>query len=161
MTFKRKDKHAEHIPRCKGLGKGSAGERAIKQALDDMGYVYQHDKVYAEFKDELGNQRFDFIVFSSEERDMILFMIEYDGRQHFQPTNFGGMSDEQALRAYEKTRRHDNMKNEFCESLGYDLLRIPYCERLANIPQILADFVEDGETQPPQPPRQALRPTEA
>ena len=66
--------------------------------------------------------------------------IEYDGEQHFQPVNFGGISDEQAVINLQKTQKHDDIKNNYCEQNKIILLRISYLEK-NNIYTILNNMI--------------------
>lgn len=62
--------------------------------------------------------------------------IEADGEGHYMPINFGGCSDESAIKAYESTVKHDAIKTEYCITHGIKLIRIPYWER-ANIKEYI------------------------
>ena len=62
--------------------------------------------------------------------------IEFDGIQHFQPTQFAGMSSKYAEKAFVKTKKNDSIKNRYCEDNGIKLIRIPYTE-FDNIEEIL------------------------
>ncbi len=53
--------------------------------------------------------------------------IEYDGQQHYEPVRFFG-NDEDAKFVYEITKKHDKIKNHYCEENNINLLRIPYWE---------------------------------
>lgn len=53
--------------------------------------------------------------------------IEYDGRQHYEPVRFFG-NDEDAKYIHERTKKHDEIKNHYCEENNINLLRIPYWE---------------------------------
>ena len=44
-------------------------------------------------------------------------IIEFDGRQHFESVY---------NRDYETTKRHDAIKNQYCQDNNIDILRIPY-----------------------------------
>ena len=52
--------------------------------------------------------------------------IEFDGRQHFEPVNFGGISDEQANKNFEDLKTCDKLKDDFCKENGYKMIRICY-----------------------------------
>lgn len=62
--------------------------------------------------------------------------IEVDGRQHFEKAYFGGASEEKANKMLEYTKRHDEIKNNFCKNNNIKLIRIPYFE-INNIDTIL------------------------
>ncbi len=83
--------------------------------------------------------RWDFIIKTNDEP----LFIEYDGKQHYEPATFGGMSKEQAKTAFEKTKEYDKLKNDYCNDNGYLLLRIPYTE-YKNIEILTIDFIQDN-----------------
>jgi len=82
----------------------------------------------------------DFAIF---DKDKVLYcLIEYDGEQHYRPVNFGGMSDEKALNNLEKTKKHDQIKNNYCKKNNIKLIRIPYWES-NNYKNILNDELKE------------------
>jgi hypothetical protein len=116
----------------------SSGEFETMKALEKMDLKYQYDTSF-ELKNAKGNWlRWDFIVDSGGELDDPIF-IEYDGRQHFKPINFGGISKEKADQALKKTQSYDKLKDNFCDDNGFLILRIPYTQ-FGNISQILTEF---------------------
>lgn len=70
--------------------------------------------------------KFDFAIFNNIEKTDLYCIFEIDGRQHFEPVNFGGISDEKALENFKITQYHDSIKNKYCEDNGIRLIRIPY-----------------------------------
>lgn len=65
---------------------------------------------------------FDFYIPSQN------IAIEYDGEQHFQPVNLGGISDESAMKEFRLTQKRDAIKNQYCQTNGIQLIRIPYTQ---------------------------------
>ena len=67
-----------------------------------------------------GSLRFDFGV--HDEMNHLLYLIEYDGEQHFikKPNRFGGYDQ------FDITKENDNQKNEYCKKHSIPLIRIPY-----------------------------------
>ena len=63
--------------------------------------------------------RFDFKVFIN---DTDFAIIEYDGMGHEDSVNLGGCSNADAKKAFDTTRRHDLIKNDFCLWEGINLL---------------------------------------
>ena len=62
--------------------------------------------------------------------------IEYDGRQHFEPSSF--FKGEDALK---KQQLLDEIKNQYCEENGIKLIRIPYTMKKKDIePYILSEL---------------------
>ncbi len=63
-------------------------------------------------------------------------IIEYNGRQHFEPIEFfGGQS------AFELRRKHDAMKRAYCEQHNIPLLDLPYYLSHDEIKQQIIDFI--------------------
>jgi hypothetical protein len=124
---------------CTGNQKISSGELKIKNALNSMKINYVFDSTFAQLSRECKqNLRFDFYV--SEFKTV----IKFNGQHHYEPVRFGGMSLEEAKSKFEKQIRNDNIKKEFCEQNGYNLLIIKFNEFL-NIDTILFEyFTEKG-----------------
>lgn len=63
--------------------------------------------------------RFDFALLN--DKDEVFYLIEYDGKQHFEPIeHFGGEE------SYKLTVERDTIKNNYCKSNDIPLLRLPY-----------------------------------
>src|SRR5574341_470816 len=97
----------------------SRGETRIYRFLRSY-YIYpERQKKFDECKDKR-YLPFDFF-FSLDNR---LFLIEYDGEQHFMPTsNWYGRG------RLEEVRRRDTIKNIFALKNGFILIRVPYTEK--------------------------------
>lgn len=68
--------------------------------------------------------------------DQQMCLIEYDGKQHFEPiTYFGGNQN------FEYVKKHDTIKNEYCQKNGIPLLRIPYTH-VKQIPELINEFIQ-------------------
>ena len=104
----------------------SRGEKAVADILDSLSieYIREHTFEY------LGRKRYDFFIPS------LNIAIEYDGEQHFMPVRYWG--GEEYL---ESVRQSDALKNDFCDFMEIDLLRIPYWE-FDNIDEIVANFID-------------------
>lgn len=113
----------------------SKGEKRVEDFLKLHNFSYS--KEYT-FNDLVGKNRrklkFDFAVFKNN--DVIL--IEYDGEQHFKP-KFG---EEE----FERTKRNDKIKNEYCKNRKLQLIRIPYTE-FDNIENILLKTLVHADTE--------------
>ena len=122
-----------HIKICTGEINCSSGEYQIMKTLDEMRVKYEYDQSH-ELKNDKDNWlRWDFIIASCEP-----LFIEYDGRQHFKAVErFGG--DE----SFEKQKKHDKLKDDYCNENAYLLLRIPYTE-YENIHQLVVKFIRDN-----------------
>ena len=104
----------------------SKGEECVKESLNSIGVEYDREKVFH----YLGRNRFDFFIPS------LNIAIEYDGEQHYKSIDAWG--GEEYL---ESVRQSDALKNDFCEYMGIDLLRIPYWE-FDNIDEIVTNFID-------------------
>ena len=71
-------------------------------------------------------------------------VIEYDGRQHFEPVKFWNGQDAEAYHKLVMLR--DNIKNQYCKKNNIKMLRIPYTQ-FKNLEKILDDeIIESSET---------------
>ena len=111
----------------------SKGERLISQWLRSQKIPFQPQMTFSGCKDKQ-ELPFDFYI------PAINMLIEFDGPQHDAPVQFYGTTKERAEIVFEYTKKHDNMKNNFCEREGYFLFRIKYKD-LKNIDLILADNI--------------------
>jgi very-short-patch-repair endonuclease len=100
-------------PKCQE----SRNERHIGELLRKKGIKFEKEKNYP----ELGNQKFDFYLPKPYN-----VLIEYDGKQHFEPT-FGKSEYTRQLN-YNILYESDNIKDEFVKTNNYGLgmIRIPH-----------------------------------
>ena len=63
-------------------------------------------------------------------------LIEYDGIQHFEPTDFAGKGEKWAREQFEKNKIKDTIKTKYCQDNNIKLIRIPYWD-FNNIEEIL------------------------
>ena len=104
----------------------SRGEKAVADVLDSLSIEYSREHTF----EYLGRKRFDFFIPS------LNIAIEYDGEQHYKSIDAWG--GEEYL---ESVRQSDAFKNDFCDFMGIDLLRIPYWE-FDNIDEIVTNFID-------------------
>ena len=121
----------KHIKICVGNEVGSSGEVKIKKVLNEMKIDYQYNTTH-EVK-ATGLLRWDFIIKGDEP-----LFIEFDGRQHFEPVEYWGGQE-----GFEKQKKHDKLKDDYCNDNGYLLLRIPYTE-YENIEKLVVEFIRDN-----------------
>lgn len=81
------------------------------------------------------------IVYVRMHNDQCIALIEYDGQQHYYPVQFFGCSEEDAMLRYLSTKKHDQIKNDYCEQHHLSLLRIPYFEK-KNLEKLVTDFID-------------------
>lgn len=101
-----------------GCNRQSSGEYLIEQILYNEGLDYKTEYAFEDCKYK-HRLRFDFAVFDLNQN--IVLLIEYDGKQHYEPIEFFG-----GLNAYNERKIRDNIKNDYCVSNGIPLLRIKY-----------------------------------
>jgi serine protease inhibitor ecotin len=109
-----------HISKKAGCPKcnSSKGEMLIYNYLLEKHIQFIEQK---RFK-ELGNQSFDFFL---PEHNIL---VEFQGEQHYEPVRFGGISEHNAKKFFEKQQKLDNRKKDFCHKYGYILIEIRYDE---------------------------------
>lgn len=66
--------------------------------------------------------KFDWVI-----KDLFL-VIECHGEQHYNPVNFGGISDEEAQINFATQRHRDNIKMDAAIHAGYTYIVIPYSD---------------------------------
>ena len=97
--------------RCKSCAnRESVGERRIREFLTSNKIKFEQEKAFEDCKD-IYRLPFDFYL---PDYNLI---IEFDGQHHFYETGRGN---------YESTKRHDEIKNQYCKDNNIELLRIPY-----------------------------------
>jgi len=108
---------------CSNCATTSRGENRIKEWLNDKGVEYKFQHVFKECKD-IRVLPFDFYIPS------LNTAIEYDGIQHFEPKDFFGGEE-----SFNKLKKHDSIKSNYCMENNIRLLRIPYFqyEEIENI----------------------------
>jgi hypothetical protein len=99
---------------------GSQGEKKIEEYLKNKKLVFtkQYSNEQCKYKYAL---RFDFYVEN-------YVLIEYDGKQHFEPVDFAGKGEEWATNDFKLRKKQDQIKNDFCIDNNIPLIRIPYWE---------------------------------
>ena len=90
----------------------SLGEEKISQILTKNNIPFEREKIFDNFKP----YRYDFYVDNK-------YVIEYDGKQHFQEYNWG---DE--THTVEESQQRDALKNNYCHQQNIPIIRIPYTQ---------------------------------
>ena len=111
----------------------SKGEKRIEQILKDLNIEFESQYKFADCCDTKPLP-FDFFISSRN------IAIEYQGEQHYKPVQFGGVSVDNAIKAFENQSRHDNIKFNYCKDNGIKLLSIPYTE-FDNLEKIIKENV--------------------
>ena len=113
----------QNCPRCSNSYKG---EEKIRLLLKEKKIHFEEQKRFSDCKDKKPLS-FDFYIPSKK------ICIEYDGRQHFEPVDFGGGKSEENFKLVKK---HDELKEEYCKNNNLKLIRISYND-FDNIEEIL------------------------
>lgn len=102
--------------------RASRGEIKIEEILAEAGLNFKMEYIFPDLKSENGRPlRFDFVVFDDDNN--IDFIIEYQGRQHYEASSkFGGK------RGLYQQQHNDNKKRRFCALHDFTLIEIPYTE---------------------------------
>ncbi len=106
----------------------SSGELRIERYLIENKIKYTEQKTFDTCKN-LALLKYDFYL---EEYNIL---IEYDGKQHFEPTTLYGGEN-----GFKKRLYLDNLKNEWANNNNIKLLRIPYYN-FSKIETILYDYL--------------------
>ena len=95
----------------------SYGEEKISYLLNLNNIFYQTQKTFetCRFPDTNALARFDFYINNQ-------YLLEFDGEQHFFSNNKGWNTKT----AFEKTKKRDKYKNQWCKENNIPLIRIPY-----------------------------------
>ncbi|MCB8639961.1 MULTISPECIES: hypothetical protein [unclassified Holdemanella] len=96
-------------------------EKEVGDMLDSWGIKYIPQKSFQECKD-VNALPFDYYLTDNN------ILIEYQGEQHYKPVKFGTQNFQEAQDKYEYTKKHDEIKRQYCESKNIPLIEIPYWE---------------------------------
>lgn len=99
----------------------STGETLIEEILITNEVPFKKQYTFKDLKGDKALLRFDFAVFN-EQQDL-KFLIEFDGKQHFEESEKLGGHE-----GFIKRKRYDALKDEYCESHNLKLVRISYKE---------------------------------
>lgn len=127
-TTRRADRFVRDRQGCEHCGRQlSVGEKIIEQYLIDNDVKYESQYIPKSFGDI--KYRYDFAILNED--GTVLKLIEYDGRQHFEPVeDFGGEKE------FKKQVERDVFKERAAREKGIELIRISYKEK-NNIYKIL------------------------
>lgn len=111
-----------HLREGKTLSCGcinSAGELLISKLLQQNNIDYKIQYEFKDLKGDYNNLRFDFAIFSNKK---LQCLIEYQGKQHYEPHGFD--TEER----FAKRLEYDKLKVNYCKEKGIKLVIIPYTE---------------------------------
>lgn len=93
-------------------------EDKVESLLRNARVYYEKEVKFEDLKDKT-LLRFDFGIYNAHGE--LLFLLEIDGEQHFQPVIvFGGKKE------FDRTCKTDRLKNKYCLMHNIDLRRVPY-----------------------------------
>lgn len=99
----------------------SKGAKKIAEILEKLKVDFIREFPIKTSRRQKRFYRFDFAIFN--EKDDIIAVIEYDGKQHFEPVDFFGGN-----KGLKETQKRDKKKNEYCYKNNIPIYRIPYWE---------------------------------
>lgn len=114
ITVSGRSLRAGNTQSCGCLGK-SRGEYYINNLLSQN--VVSYSKEY-QIKINNHNFRFDFAITDGLK---LLYLIEFDGKQHYKPVPYFGGEE-----YYQYICNNDMIKNQWCKDNNIPLIRIPY-----------------------------------
>lgn len=118
--------------------RSSQGELRITETLQKLNIYYK-----PQYKNDtcrnINELPFDFAILKNNE---VLFLIEYQGEQHFRPVDFYGRPHEDSIEAFAYTLKTDKIKNDWCSASGIKLLKISYYD-YKTIEEILIKHLEN------------------
>lgn len=114
----------------------SNGERKIEEILINEKYKYIKEYSFIDLYDKscLSPLRFDFAIFNKT--GDLKYLLEYQGQQHFESFKFFG-----GEKGFEKIKKHDKMKEEYCNIHNIPLIKILYQEEKL----LSSDFLKQKE----------------
>jgi hypothetical protein len=109
-----------HVSSC-GCLKKSLGEYKINKLLECNNIPFIRNAHFddCKFIDTNYHAYYDFYIDNK-------YIVEYDGEQHFKPTCFNGIKSLDAMKNFNKTKEHDEFKNNYCFANNIPIIRIPY-----------------------------------
>lgn len=101
----------------------SKGEAYISSFLDNLNINYEREFRIDDCKDKRALP-FDFAIKNFD--GILEFLIEYQGKQHYTPSQFGNITLEQAQNNLKECQKRDKIKSSYCDKNEIDLLVIDY-----------------------------------
>lgn len=104
------------------------GEYKVKCFLDKHNIKYEFQYIFDDCKYKR-TLEFDFYIPNKNS------VIEYDGKQHFEPMHYS-KNEEENIKNFKECQIRDEIKNNYCINNKIKMIRIPYWE-FENIEKIL------------------------
>lgn len=133
--FKRRAGYFIHKLSCPECKSKSIGEEQVIRVLKKYNIKFKRECVFKDLRGLGGGYlRYDFGIYSNNE---LKYFIEYDGIQH------SGKCDYKYFKnSFEKIKKHDEIKNQYCKDNNYILLRISHKNR-RTIEKIVVQFLKE------------------
>lgn len=113
----------------------SKGETFIRKWLQKNNITFERQYKFPDCRDKQ-ELFFDFKVNKNEK----IVLLEYDGIQHFQSVKFFGGQE-----GFEKIKKRDKIKDDYCKNNNYDLFRFPYNLNFIEVEKKLQEiFLQDN-----------------
>lgn len=103
----------------------SNGEKIIEEFFKSNNINYKPQYTFRDCRDEKVLP-FDFAVMDDGEN--IKCLIEYNGKQHYEPCGFGEKDESKIIKKFNEQLKHDKIKEDYCKSNDIKLMIIPYWE---------------------------------
>lgn len=116
-------------PICKP--RGSKGELRIEKFLNTLNLKHVREFSFSDCRN-INPLPFDFAIFGENNR--VECLIEFDGKQHYEPVEFFGGEE-----GFKLTQLRDGIKDKYCKVNNIPLLRIPYYKE-DDIDEIISVF---------------------
>lgn len=109
----------------------SKGEKKISKFLDIKNIEYERQKKFDGCVGIRYKLPFDFYL------PKYRTAIEFDGRQHYEPMDFFG-----GIESYNRLKKNDKTKSDYCEENYIDLIRIRY-DQIDRVFEILSEYLKN------------------
>lgn len=119
-----------HITSC-GCRIQSSGEEYISNLLKEFNINFEQQYIFKDCK-YIYVLKFDFAILNNKD---VIGIIEYDGKQHFEPIEYFGGID-----GFKKTQIRDEIKNDYCKKHNIPILRIPYTMPIEDAKSIIYEY---------------------
>lgn len=107
----------------------SKSEEEIRKILVDKYINFNTQYHFDDLKSDKGwVLKFDFALLDNN--NSLIALIEYQGRQHFEPVDFSGKGYENSLLEFNELVYRDNLKREYCKNKNIPLYEITFKENI-------------------------------
>jgi transcription elongation factor Elf1 len=120
---------------CPHCGIRSMVEKLISSILDEHEIKYDTEVKFPDCKYVKGLP-FDFVIYDEEGK--IVVIIEYQGKQHFEPISYWGGEQNLKMR-----KLKDKIKKEYCKTQGYFLYTPNYMQTEEEIEKELLEVLKE------------------